>query len=541
MTTNLAANMPDTTTGWDPRVQHRLGIALLLPWLAACPKGDPRNASDAPVVSIAPRAGHPQPSTVSDAPVVSITPRAGVPLPSKDGALVEAGQAIASVMASSGALWPGWTPQAIIAYWPHEPYGAVLVTKREAPADFTRVANGGAVSTPHVYFRKGSLPGLIGNIALDHPVGELEATAVPLTWQTAGTVDVAFHEAFHRFQQEAFADALKGDPFVPDSAVANPEYLALRDVEVHLLRSALGAPPQGRKPLLHQYIAVRRHRMTLVAPIVEVAERHWERIEGSGSWVGFQAASLKSAPARGDIARRVRDELLRDLVPIHQGGLSERVVHMQSRGTGAALIALLDDMGIDPRPALERGHPVDEMLEQAIGAPPMPANALIDEAKRTAGYDALIATTRAWVDTLSSTTLKDDFLARAGFRVIIDTEGEPVGEGRIRFPTYNSTGFMRVVDRTTSIYERVEALSINEPGLLLTARKVPLMLDRRNAARFRFLLILSERPVVRTRTVNGIEHLDVTSSALDLQSNRATLLSATESVLHVLVSPPSPP
>ena len=468
--------------------------------------------------------------------VLSIVPEGSVAMPPKDSALVQAGQAVSRVMASSGELWPGFDPEAVLLYWPYAPFPAVLVTSSAPPPGWQRVEGRETDGAPAVHFRAGALRGLVGNIALDYRIGDISATAVPLDATVSGTLNLAFHEAFHLFQRRAFANALRGDPDVPDSLVADPEYLALQEVELPLLRAALDeSSPTRRADLVHRYLAVRRTRLDRVDPVVEAAERHWELIEGASAWVGMKSASLASPTRRTDVAREVRTVELRDLLPRNQGGLAQRVVRARSRGIGAALLVLLDDAGAAWRPVAESGRSLHDLLAQASGTPSRPSEALVREAKLAAGYDTLLAMTRSWVDTLSIGNLRDVFEARPGVRVVIDMEAETLDDGRARFPTYNAAGLARAPDPATTIYMPAESFSIDETGILITARNTDLMVERRAMEPLRLTLIAERMPAFpRLRSFRAGD-LAITGANFQLEVSRATVNKESDSLLHVVV------
>lgn len=505
------------------------GIGILLVVAGGCSKPDP-----APVTETA-TAAH----AAAEPAIVSILPRAPSAMPRKDSALVETGRAIARVMASSGELWPGFAPEAILVYWPYAPMPAVLVSAKAPPDDWREVVPAKAGGTPAIYFREGSLRGLVGNMSLHYSVGDVSATAVALNTMAVGEmVDFAFHEAFHRFQQDVFASMRDGDPIIPDSLVADPEYLALQEVEYPLLRAALDEPRHARRTdILHRYLAVRRARLERVDPVVRAAERRWELIEGAAAWVGLKAATLHSPTARADHARKVRTEELRNLLPLHgQSGLYERVVRTRSSAVGAAVMVLLDDAGALWQPVAESGRSLHDLLERRVGSSPRSPEELVREAKQAAGYDTLLAMTRSWVDTLSSATAREDFERRPGFRVVVDVEPRQGAEGSMRPPTYNMVGGAgRSPDASTTVYGRVDNFSINAPDVLITARNTELMVERPASAPFRVTLILDELPSFpRLRSFRAGE-LNLRSTDFELKATRATANKESDSTLHVVI------
>lgn len=503
---------------------------------AGCSRPDPAPTAEAPpAVAEAAAAG----PAAAEPAIVSIVPRAPAAMPRKDSALVEVGRAIARVMASSGELWPGFAPEAILVYWPYEPMPAVLVTGKVPPDDWREVVAGTAGGMPAIYFRQGPLRGLVGNMSLHYPVGGVSATAVPLnTMAVADMVDFAFHEAFHRFQQDVFATMRDGDPIIPDRLVADPEYLALQEVEYPLLRAALDEPRvERRSDIVHRYLAVRRARLERVDPAVEAAERRWELIEGAAAWVGLKAATLASSTARADHARKVRTRELRNLLPLHgQSGLYQRVVRTRSRAVGAAVMVLLDDAGAPWQQVAESGRSLHDLLSRGLGDPPRAPEALIREAKQRAGYDTLLAMTQSWIDTLSQETAREDFEARRGFRVIVDIEAGAGADGSMRPPTYNIVGGVgRSPDASTTVYGRVDNFSISDEDVLLAARNTGLMVERHDAMPFRVTLLVNELPSFpRLRSIRAGE-LNLSIPDFELKATRATVNKESDSTLHVVI------
>ena len=492
-------------------------IAVVLIAAAGCTRADPAQAA-------------------AETTVVSILPDGPVAMPPKDSALVATGRAVARVMDSSGDVWPGFDPEAILIYWPYAPFPAVLVTEKTPPADWRAVDPGLGPGSPTVYFRTGALRGLVGNIALDYRLGDITATAVTLDVALPGALDFAFHEAFHFFQRGAFANAGRGDPVIPDSLVADAEYLALQEVEIRLLRAALEeSNPARRTDLLHRYLAVRRGRLLRVDSAVEMAERHWELIEGTATWVGLKAATLGSPTARRDIARGVLNDELRDLPAGNQGRLAQRVVYHRSRGTGAALVTLLDDAGAEWRPVAEGGHRLDDLLARTLGNASHPDSVLVREVKRNAGFDTLLVAARSRLEAPLAGKRREDFEARSGYRIVVDLEAAPGPDGRLKFPTYNASGLAHTPDPGRTIYMPVENFSIDEPGVMLTARRIDLMVERRGAEPLRLTLRVDKLPATSRMRAFRAGELAISEGDFALRASRATVNQESDSVLHVMI------
>ena len=482
---------------------------------AGCSKADPSQAS-------------------SPAPTISLGTETAVIGRSRDSALVEAGRAAARVLSMSETLWRGFSPEALLIYWYHEPSAAVLVTRQAPPSDFVLVVKSEG-ARPGVYFRKGRLRGLAGNLELRYAIGDIHATAIELNWQVAGTIDFAFHEAFHEFQQEAFATARRGDPWVPDSAVANAEYLALRNVETLLLAAALGSERGAeRAATLQQYFAVRNERLALVPPVVAFAERHWETIEGSALWVGLSAASLFAVDREAPVSERLTKELERDPTRDLGGGLSQHIVRLRSRDTGAGIIALLNEMKLPWRAAVESGAPLDSLLAHSIPVSASPESELRSAARRRVRYDTLLANAQRVIDSLPAETLRADFESLPGFRLVLDAGGEPDGS-RVKYPSSTASSVRRPVDPRTTIHHPAAVFTVDERGYLLVAHEAPVMTELTNPTGHRITIVLKERPWLTRQPGPGPGPIRIKTPQLHLEVSSARIVQHHDNLLHLSV------
>lgn len=249
-------------------------------------------------------------------------------------------------------LWPGFWP-------PGQPF--IL----HDPATGSVFGGGAAPGGPE--YRPGPLPGAHSAYELDYPSGA--PNTVALRYQAgAANLDTLFHEQFHDYQSEGFRWRGGGtdefvDPFlIPDKAA----FAAAAEIERRVLARALSARrPAERRRLAGQYLALRRYRLGGLDAAVADAEAHREWSEGVAEYVGLRGAAIVAG--RPDDARRRIVQGLRKDLNAAGGGFSTSWFRWRAYGVGAAIAWLLDDLGVDWRPAVEDGARLDEVLAQAIG------------------------------------------------------------------------------------------------------------------------------------------------------------------------------
>lgn len=445
----------------------------------------------------------------------------------EDSALVAVGRSLASVMPRASEMWPGFAPPALLVYRHFAPPAALLISRDAPKGGFDRVVAAKG-TTPGLFLRHGELPGLTGNIALEYAVGGTTATAVPWGWQPAAVADDAFHEAFHTYQRARFAGANDGDPFIADSTVAIAPFIALGEVEQHLLGAALGeANPERSGELLRQFAAVRRRRWSFVSAEVVAAQRRMERIEGTAFLVGREAAALSAGQGESSIDESVRDALTGRQLKGYQGRLSDLLIRRRSYALGGALARLLDRAGVNWRRDVEAGASLDSLLEATVSSRKggQGEAELVAVAKRNAGYDTLVTAARRLISSSTPRLTRASFDSLPGFRLIIEAAAVS-RDGRLRFPSWNASGVLVEIDPATRAYHPARSFAIREPGLVLEAVNRPVMVEQAGAAPMRIVVVLPSAVRLNGGSARASEPVSIASEGISVRAEAARVVAS---------------
>ena len=283
-------------------------------------------------------------------------------------------------------MWPGfWPPGRAFAI--AAPGNAVLLYTPGVPPDgFQPLSGVLAPSHEHgqTYLHEGDVPGLSasqGMMDLDYPVPGASAIAVAVGDSLAPTLEFLFHEAFHAFQTQAFAQGAVPEISLAGEAVSNPVQTAYWEVERRILREALATETEdGVRQLLRSYVAVRGRRSGSLPEDVAQYEARLERVEGSAEWVGRTATlhALERDPA--ELAELLRTDLQKPLrIPRFASG-AQWVIRMRVYNTGAALATLLERLAPEWRQALQDGDDFLALAKAEAGADAWSNSTLADAA-----------------------------------------------------------------------------------------------------------------------------------------------------------------
>lgn len=300
-------------------------------------------------------------------------------------------------------VWPGFMllNRSFVVY---DSSGAYLHTPGDPPEGFRKEGRW--------FYRPGRIPGLNGGIAIDHAVGALRVTAVPVSTTADRTAQTLYHEAFHAFQREHFPPLPAIDA---QSLGLTPAQAAAIEVERRVLAEALALrTPHAR---LAEALALRRERAAAAGQALESAERGIERHEGIAEYVGYVSIALALKRSRITPRQQIARALL---IPLKTMGGSpdERLVRTRSYATGAAFGILLDRLMPEwKNRALASA--LDELAAEAIRLNAADVPALASAARGRHGYDKLLALTDPpWGSLVVLTDAA--FLALASYRVVVD-------------------------------------------------------------------------------------------------------------------------
>jgi hypothetical protein len=328
--------------------------------------------------------------------------------------------------------WSGYSPRErpLIVYEPEESallYAPPLPSKLEPPAPWTSYTDPTLPSplAARLYVHAGASEGLDGAIRLRHPVGPYTATAVPTKDRPVDTVLFLLHEAFHAYQNEAFAAPPDAPDAYTDPSRLSAALLAQMEVERRVLADALASEDDTTmRRHIRRYLAVRGEREKTMARDLIRKERRLERHEGSAVYASVRAtrqavlsAGTRSRETDGDpvravnvtritsearpfrrpvsgqpLAEYVTNAHLERTLATYPGSIAERAFRWRSYGTGAAMGLLLDRLqGAGWHSLLEDGASFVGLLREATPEPPDgPARPTL--ARRTLnqyGYDSL--------------------------------------------------------------------------------------------------------------------------------------------------------
>ena len=421
------------------------------------------------------------------------TPLATAPLPAVretcgsrlDPQLLDAASQAVRIAPVTSQVWPGFhiPAPAILIYRPEG--GAILISREAAPVPFTRIAGDRlpAILRGRTFVTCATLPGLNGNFDTDYHVGPITAVAVKLEPSTYLTLEVLFHESFHKFQDAAFArtigassTALAVEKRLDPDVVSRPGLVASMEVERRILSQAVKLGDARMVPLLRDYLGVRSQRRQALSTEVRDAELNIERKEGSAALVGSEVASR----AIGRDPRIPSDQLKMfmseppESLPSGETGYGR--FRARAFGSGAAIAWILTRLGKPWRAELQHGASFEAILAQAVGETAESPDAI----KARFGYAQLLKDAEDWRTKHGKEASREDFYRTGPVRLIVefpktgDKLPEFKGEG---------AGLPSQPEDNIVILMQNQAFSMDYGPLSVRADKRPYMLDLTQAPR----------------------------------------------------------
>ncbi len=191
------------------------------------------------------------------------------------------------------------------------------------------------------------------------------------------------HEIFHRYQVEAFDEGeffqdVEGYPYEAE----NLELAVLE--ERALLQALTAATDEDRKAAARRFAGIRLARRAAEPAVAELDDGQ-ELAEGTARYIEHQVNSEESGGSYH--GKNYDRDLIVDLGGL-QGGIKESFGFGRFYASGAAIIRVIDELGVDDYHArLESGQPPATILVDALGVTDADADLLVDEAR--AEYDPL--------------------------------------------------------------------------------------------------------------------------------------------------------
>jgi hypothetical protein len=344
--------------------------------------------------------------------------------------------------AEADRIWPGFdlSRQPFLVYragrW------ALLVGEVPDAEGFGPYPDGWPDLRHPVAFHAGALEGLAGQLVLDFPVGSAHVAAlgipdvVPSVPGMEGIPDEAIvmgyvvHEAFHRYQEEAFGEI----PWEREERypILERRNTALAAVEMRLLERALAALERGDRERalgeVRRFLAVRRERWSRGRGFVTRFEQGLELHEGTARYVEARAVGAAAGlQERGTLPSRLRLEGLSAVRQLRRelrnrlsaGSLApEDVPRNRIYPVAAAQGILLDALGVAWKERAQRAGAAftfPALLGAAVGCDTAWIAAFLQEDSGSPRVGAAVGRS----DTLCAESL-EEALEDVGFTRILD-------------------------------------------------------------------------------------------------------------------------
>ena len=431
-----------------------------------------------------------------------------------DRELVDAAASAVRIAPHSSTVWPDFhiPAPAILIYRPGGQ--AILVSRAKAPEPFVAAPRDRlpAILRNRTFIACAPLPGLNGNFNTNYQVGPIRAVAVKLEATTYETLEVLFHESFHKFQDGAFSRTIGANstPLAEEKRldpdiVSQPEFVASMEVERRILAEAVKLGDARAVPLLRQYLAIRRQRRAGLPADVREAELNIERKEGSAAIVGSEIASRavgRNPRAESDQLRMFMAEPPQSL-PSGMSGYGR--FRARAFGSGVALAWILTRLGEHWRSKLEHGASFEALLARAVaGRAPVES---VDAIKTRFGYAQLLHDAQEWHKQYGKEASREDFYRTGPVRLVIEfpQRGDKLPEFKGQ-----GTGLPSQPEDNVVIFMQAQAFAVDYGSLSIHADNRPYLLDLTGAPRlYRVEITLKEFPRVDGASP-GLQNLEWT-------------------------------
>jgi hypothetical protein len=377
-------------------------------------------------------------------------------------AVLEASEAVVRLFRQNpGAVWPGYdlSRQPFIVYVPEIWVLMLNAPEGKAVEGFSAIPSGWPDLGVPALYHEGRYKDLVGQLAFAFPVAGFEVAAIGIpeglmpgqTFPNSGLMDFIIHENFHEFQDKSFGEIpWEREERYPILDEANT---ALACLEMALLKDALGPAYAGDRAQIGEvvrlFVAVRNERWKKGPPFVRRYEQGQEIREGTAQYVQMKCVDLlKDLDYRSSVSGRRLHEALKGFSPLairakdfetRMNGKTiqpDDMIRNRIYPVGATLGLLADALGIAWKDAARKAGPdfaFHEIL--AAGLPPdgRSGPALVEEVKRTYGYEAILTATRAAISAYKQgfDQALGAFEAQPGIRVEIDFSYRSLSRSRV--------------------------------------------------------------------------------------------------------------
>jgi len=399
--------------------------------------------------------------------------------------LTRLGEALVLSRASAGKIWPGWglekTPLLIyeagrIAY---------LVNHPNPPPDFNRL-EGKFPLLGSVFAKLGRDSRFNANTSVD--LGGVPTACIGYSTSPGDSegpslrfIALVFHEAFHALQAGSGKSGKGSVEAIllryPD---LNAENLALAQMEQMILYQLIRFDDIPDPDRLRGFLAVRGARLKALGAEFLHGERGIEYQEGIPTYVEVRVLEEARKVAAGIPGFGSNDPygLGFSLAPdLRVADYTSRLLRFSSdaatvRGrayaTGMALGLLLDRMGVNWKTAALTGEKyLDEILLDNLPLAPNAAAALLVQAKKDWGYNALLKVVQEKLGHVAQMrkAIAEAFLQQDGIQISVK-----LPEGPVELRSFDPLN-VQAIDASTAIHRRM--LSLASGGSTFYASGVP--------------------------------------------------------------------
>lgn len=207
-----------------------------------------------------------------------------------------------------------------------------------------------------------------------------DAHSAPTTFDWAKYVA---HEAFHRYQMSCWEHPSESSQDV-ESYPLDADSIPMIFLETHVLLDGLSAADdEARDTALRRFVAVRSARMEQW-DLVRLMDGFQEHGEGTARYLEYRLDDVAGEENNG----LSMEQYLEMILSPQSGMVRAELAFGRFYSTGAALCALMDDIGLDWRPLIEAGQTPYDILAAHYGVEDQ--EALLQQAQAAHDYDALL-------------------------------------------------------------------------------------------------------------------------------------------------------
>ncbi len=341
------------------------------------------------------------------------------------------------------------------------------------------------------------------------------------------------HEQFHAYQDRQFLNEKYAD-YTPNDIRDRVNFAVSAHIERQILIDAIKAHNKDEQiAYIHRYFAMRRLREETNLANIAIAERGFERSEGTAEFAERSALSIISGGDDTMLQESLIEGLQEDL--LREGGIFNSIfIRSKSYHNGAALAYLISqyDDG-DWQQKIEQGTNLDVHLESLI-APIKAANRndLIKAAYAQYDYDKLYQKFQPIIAERAKQEIKtpEEFFALRPYRVAIDltaTKGK------------SSAGFSAIsmfeLGQDLTAITNASIFNTAGDGYSITSKNQPILFGYK-----KYTILMSEQPKIigHDKYADGeyrLGGLEISDQGVDIKLMHPVLVTTEANVMTITI------